>query len=77
MPGDDIDVHMATKDVGECDCLHGMLEGKPYNIFCMKEPDYVMKIMSTYGTLTVKENKKESKQFFFNGGERVEKPSSI
>ena len=73
VPGDDIDVHMATKDVGECDCLHGTLEGKPYNIFCMKEPDYVMKIMSTYGALTVKENKKESKRIYFNGRERVEK----
>ena len=27
-----------------------------YNVFCMKDPDYVMKIMTTYGTLETTNN---------------------
>ena len=35
--------------MGDTDSLHGILDGVSYDIFCMKEPDYVMKIMATYG----------------------------
>ncbi len=31
--------------------MEGKLEGKDYNIFCMKEPDYVCKIFGTGGGL--------------------------
>ena len=55
VPGDEIDAHFADKEVGDTDSLHGTLEGVPYDIFCMKEPPYVMKIMSTYCSLTVKD----------------------
>ena len=37
---------MKEKAVGEVDCLKGMLDGEPYNIFAMKEPNYSMKLMS-------------------------------
>ena len=50
-----IDQHFKDKEVGETDSLHGELEGGPYDIFGMKEPDYIMKIMSTYGGLYVKD----------------------
>ena len=36
-------------DVGSTDVLHGVLDDVSYDIFCMKEEDYVMKIMATYG----------------------------
>jgi hypothetical protein len=39
-------------EVGDTDSLHGTMNGVPYDIFCMKEEDYVMKIMSTYGSNT-------------------------
>ena len=33
-------------------------------IFCMKEPDYTMKIMSTYGGLTMTNGQKYSKKIY-------------
>jgi len=49
--GDAIAAHFADKEVGSVDALPGVLEGIPFHIYCMKEPDYVTSIMSTYGTL--------------------------
>ena len=47
VPGDAIDNHLSTKDVGDTDSLKGKLDNYHYGIFCLKYPDYVMKIMST------------------------------
>ena len=49
--GDEINAHMEDKEVGECDCMRGNMDRIKYNVFCLKEPNYVMKIMSTYGGL--------------------------
>ena len=51
IPGDDIDAHFANKDVAHVNALPMELEGNKYHMFAMKEPDYTMKIMSTYGNL--------------------------
>ena len=48
--GDDIIAHFNDKDVGDTDSLQGKMNNVPFHIFAMKEPDYVMKLMSTYGT---------------------------
>ena len=48
--GDQINSHFEDKDVGDVDSLPGRLDNIPFHIFGMKEPDYVMKLMSTYGT---------------------------
>ena len=55
--GDDITKHFDDKDVGTADWA-GELEGTKFHMFCMKEPNYVMSIISTYATLTRKGNKK-------------------
>ena len=49
--GDAINAHMEDLEVGECDCICGTMEKIKYNVFCLKEPNYVMEIMSTYGGL--------------------------
>ena len=49
--GDAIKSHFAGKPVRFMDALPGTLDGVPFYIFPMKEPDYVMSVMSTYGTL--------------------------
>jgi Transposase IS4 len=49
--GEEIKMHFDDKDVGYADSLHGTLEGIPFCIFGMKEPDYILMMMSTYGTL--------------------------
>ena len=73
VPGDTIDKHFEDKEVGETDSLNGQLEGIPYDIFCMKEPDYVMKMMSTYGGLVVNEGQRESVRKFIKDGKNEEK----
>ena len=48
-----IDQHFQTKEVSQCDSLPGTLSGKSFSIFCMKEENYTMKLMATYGALVV------------------------
>lgn len=48
--GDAIIDHFRTKEVGTADAWPGTLDNTPFHIFCMKEPDYVMSLMSSYGT---------------------------
>ena len=35
--------------IGTVECICGRMNNVPYNIWCMKDVDYVMQIMSTYG----------------------------
>jgi hypothetical protein len=51
VPGEQIDDRMKEKEIGDVDALNGtLLEGVPYNIMCcMKDVDYTMKLMLTYG----------------------------
>jgi hypothetical protein len=55
VPGDLMDAHMPFKDIGEVDSYKGVLLDVPYDLFCMKDVDYTMKIMSTYGSLLPKD----------------------
>ena len=64
VPGDEIEERLKEKEVGAVDCLKGQIDSVPYNIFTMKEPDYNMKLMATYGTLTVEQGEKESVRHF-------------
>ncbi len=47
----EIDLHFDLKEVGQTDSLPGTLDGTNFKAFCMKEEDYVMKLMATYGLL--------------------------
>ena len=49
--GDAIDAHFSLKEVGNVDAVNQVEYGVAYHVFCMKEPDYVMKLMTIYGTL--------------------------
>ena len=68
VPGEAIDDAMTGKNVGECDSLSGSIDDIKYDIFCMKEPDYVMKIMSTYGALIEPPDQRESIRTYKKGG---------
>ena len=48
--GDDIKSHFDDKDVGDCDAWKGQMDEVDFHVYTMKEPDYVMSIMSTYRT---------------------------
>ena len=63
--------HMEDKEVGDCDAIHGMMDGKPFYLFAMKELDYMMIFMSTYRTLL---KMGETKHHGYNvGGQNVVK----
>ena len=51
VPGDAIIEHFNNKEVGETDAIHGELDEVQFYLYGMKEPDYIMQIMLTYGTL--------------------------
>ena len=52
VPGDDIDKHFEGKEVIVVDCLETKIdEGKAFKIHCMKEPEYVMKMMALWMAL--------------------------
>ena len=51
MPGDAIDAHFADKDVNHCKVLEAKIDGLPFQVMRMKEPNYVMKIISKWMTL--------------------------
>ena len=40
--------------------LPGELDGEKFDLFCLKEPDYVMLLMSTYGSLSPMTNQRDS-----------------
>ncbi len=42
-----METRFAGKTPGECEAISGTLNASPYNIWDMKEPSYVMKIMAT------------------------------
>ncbi len=44
------------KEVGSIDAVAGTLDGIPYNIWCMKEPGYVMRMMAPGGALLADDN---------------------
>ena len=66
---------MKDKAVGEVDCLKGVLNGEPHNIFAMKDVDYSMKLMSTYGNLSPETGAKIAKRF--DGNEKHVFPYSM
>ena len=47
---DEIHAHFDEKEVGAADSWPGQLDNVPFHVYAMKEPDYVMSLMSSYGT---------------------------
>ena len=51
VPGDLIDTHFEDKDSGDVVMIEAITEdNKLFKIFCMKELDYLMKIMASWTT---------------------------
>ena len=60
VPGPAIEAHFGSMKIGETDSIKGQLDGIPYDLFVMKDVDYTMKLMSTYGAL-IEDPKSEEK----------------
>ena len=65
---DDIKAHFDNKEVGATDSWAGKLDDIPFHVYAMIEPDYVMSLMSTYGTNN-RDNGKETHCNWRVGGE--------
>lgn len=61
VPGDAIDEAMQGSNVGEMTVIKGMLDNEEYYIMNLKEPDYISKVMTNYGTLGKDEANDRSK----------------
>ena len=48
--GDDIKHHFTDREVRDCDSWKGCMDEVNFHVYAMKEPDYVMSLMSTYGS---------------------------
>ena len=48
---DAIDAHFSSKEVSNVGAVKQVKYGVAYHVFCIKEPDNLMKLMTTYGTL--------------------------
>ena len=56
------------KDVGDTDSWAGVLDDKPFHVYAMKEPEYVMSLMSTYD-MNDHDNGKETRRDWKENGE--------
>ena len=52
--GEAINTKLRNEPVGTQTALPGVLDGVRFRIFCLKEQEYTMMIMSTYGTMEEK-----------------------
>ena len=66
VPGDTINDHFSKKYMGDTDSLKGKTDSNHYGIFCLKDPDYLIKIISTYYVLEEYPIKKVSTKSFTN-----------
>ena len=65
-PGDTIDGQFSTKYIGDTYILKGNMDNHHYGIFHLKDPDYIMKLMSSYSGLTEYPSQKVSTHSFTN-----------
>jgi hypothetical protein len=68
VPGTIMDASAQGLDIGATDAIQGVLDNTPYKLFVMKDAEFNMKLMSTYGSLVVCNDAKE--QIRMVGNER-------
>ena len=51
LPAEDIILHMQLKEVGDMDAVNYVIHWKSYQITYIRDPDYIIIMMTTYGTL--------------------------
>ena len=57
-----MDLKMESKNIGNTEDIEAKLDDTNFYLFAMKEPDFVMKMMATYGALIPYDSKPESKR---------------
>ena len=74
--GDAINLHFKDKDIGKSDSLPGKMHDIPFYILGMKEPDYVMKLMSTYGTNELQTDH-QTQRIYVDSEKKLLQPASV
>ena len=72
--GDGIKAHFKDLEVGTVDAMKGSLDGVNVQVHCLKEPEYVMMLMSSYGTL---EKVGDEKSRIWSEGNNITKETTI
>ena len=68
IPGDAIDQRFENKEVGDTEVGEVKIDtGEALKVFCFREPDYVMKIMASFGTLEENVDHKTRRVYQKNG----------
>ena len=78
--GDEIKDYFSNKQVGDTDSWAGRMDDTPFHVYAMKEPDYVMSLMSSYGTnnrFNGKETRRDWKDGSGNMSKRFKYPEVI
>ena len=78
--GDEIKDHFSNKQVGDMDSWAGRMDDIPFHVYAMKELDYLMSLMSSYGTndrLNGKETRRDWKGGAANMSKRFKYPEVI
>jgi hypothetical protein len=58
-------------DVGDCHAIQGVMEWTTYNLWGMKEPDYVMQMMATGGLLDANKSCRMASPRWNDGGVNI------
>ena len=73
VPEEAIIRHIQNKEVGDVDAVQGSIIGKGYHIMDIKNPDYMILMMTTYGALDHLEGLDTHWRYKGKGGELVNK----
>ena len=71
VPSKYMEDHFGGVDVGETDIIHGTVDDAFYNLWSMKEPNYVMRMMATGGRLLADDKSNETVRRWKETGEDV------
>jgi len=66
--GDKIAEHFESREAGNIDSWPGVSDNKKFSIMALKEPDYIMSIMTTYGSLH-RMGKENKRVYWVNGNQ--------
>ena len=70
VPGDEIIAHLNDTEVGADDTIKGTMDGITFHIHGMKEPDYNMMLLTTYGTI-LKMGEMKNHHYKINGVKKM------
>ena len=73
VPAEEIIWQMQNKEVGDVVAVQDSIRGKSYHIMVIKDPDYVMLMITTYGTLDHLEGSDAQQRYKGAGGGLVTK----